>query len=218
MPIKTFQRGVSPTADYHGGRDAFLYKNGATNNYGITGTIDLYISSGFERRGLLFFSIGEIPTGATVSSASVFVRTSAGCIAGCVLAVHKGLVRWVEGTKSNAQADAGEPCWNAREADGAGGVTTAWGAAGGLAGTDYVAVAEGSVGIVANATWYSVDITALVQTWVDNPASNCGVWLLRPDATGSVTTLVSQNNGTTANRPYLTAAYTTTMAPSIMML
>ena len=216
-----FQNGVYPTAAYAGSADGSMAANHVTWNYGTTAYCELNASGGggFWKRTLMSFDISSIPATEIIVSASLFFTSRSGSAAGNIVGVYAGLNAWVEGTMNAAQAGANEPCWNAREADGAGGVTTAWGAAGGLAGTDYVAVAEGTVETVADATEYTVPLsTTLVQNWVTTPANNFGLWLLRTEA-NAASSIYSNNDAGAGNHPMLKVVHAAqTMTPCIMML
>ena len=201
----TFQQGVQPTAEYSGCEDAHLALAQTARNYGVTTHVTM--QPGWLK-GLMSFDVSRIPEGATDVSASLFFYFWEGAGVAQTVYAHKGLVSWIEGTKDNVTAGAGEPCWNAREADGAGGVTTPWGAAGGLAGTDYATTAENNVICTANGAWYEIDISTMVAAWIATPAVNFGLWLLATGTAGIALRMRSSEYATAANRPYLSVVYT----------
>jgi len=198
--------------------DTSLYKGGGGgDNYGITATMKAVIPGATEGRMLLAFDVSSIPTNAIVVSAILSAKSAYAGTAGSTLDAHEGKVAWIEGTKSDAQAGNLEPCWLAREADGAGGVTTAWGVAGGLAGTDYVAVAENSFSPITLNTRFEVAIPVMTQNWVTTPADNFGVWFNRSDAVAAIIKLYSKEAGA-AHQPTLTVAYELCMTPSLVLM
>jgi hypothetical protein len=119
---------------------------------------------------------------------------------------------WIEGAKFGELAGAGEPCWNALAADGAGGVLTAWAGAAGCAtaGVDYEADLLGSVAgnrSNANGTEYALALTAArVRGWFGGTNTNYGLLLkLSAAAAGGIG---ASDNVTAAYRPKLVVDYT----------
>lgn len=196
----TFQQGVQPDGGYAGCQDNFLRSTIPTWNYGIN-TYITCTDPGYV--GLISFDISDIPAGQVIIACSMFLRVSTGG-AGRNISAHAGKVSWVGGTKNGATAGAGESCWAAREADGSGGVTTAWGAAGGLSGTDYEAVATDTQEALANILmeW---DVLAPATAWYENSANNFGIWLF--NSSGQTVNLHSAHATYAPFRPYLVVTY-----------
>lgn len=168
------------------------------------------------QRGCLKFNLSSIPSGATCTSAKLYVYHSYATGDGPSITVNIYSIAaanadWVAGTKNIALAAAGESCWNARHADGSGGVTTAWAGSAGCntAGTDYESTAIGSFafnGADAIGTEYAIDLTpARVQGWFGAVNTNYGVIWIPSANSGHV---AQSSNATTAYRPKLVVTYT----------
>jgi len=202
--------------DAAAGKDTFLSNDGAgtppynQRNYGLR----TYILQYANYTGLVEFDVSDIPTSATVSAATLYCYQSATGSARAwtvtVYSIAVGNAAWIEGA-SGIPAGAGEPCWNALAADGAGGVTTAWAGAAGCStsGTDYEADALGTFSgnrSDANGTEYSTALTtSRVQSWVTTPSTNYGLRMTTNDSLGNIG---SSDHATAAYRPKLVVEYT----------
>lgn len=124
---------------------------------------------------------------------------------------------WIEGTgMASANAAAGEPCYDAKEADGSGGVTTAWAGSEGCrtSGTDFEATSFGSVAVNKNetvGTEYTITFNASgiarVENWFGSPNTNYGL-CMRNTGSNITTQHGSSENTTTGYRPVLSVTYT----------
>ena len=127
-------------------RDTCLtsYVSGVAN-WGTGNTLQLKDAS---RRGLIAFDLSSIASGMLCLSAlfDIYQSWQQTARTTSIYAVKAANGDWIEGVSNGTQALAGEPCWIAKAADGAGGVTTAWAGSAGLStpGTDYESVAIGS--------------------------------------------------------------------------
>ena len=186
-----------------------------TNNYGIVIAYGSGNASGNLYRPLLQFSMAGMAGFVQSALLDLYhlnhALTTVNNIANvfALLAANGG---WIEGTKNGTQAGAGEPCWNAKAADGAGGVTTAWaGSAGcGTAGTDYNSTAIGSISVVDGVAEHRTTALtpAIVQTWLQG--QNYGTLLRNADeaTVGSFAQFAFSDHATAAYRPLLTIDYT----------
>lgn len=131
---------------------------------------------------------------------------------------------WIEGTKNNTTAGSGEPCWNAKEADGSGGVTTAWAGSAGLstATTDYENTVLGSFEYYRNdaiGTEYSATFNASgisrVEDWFGVTNTNYGLMISKDYRLSCC----FKEHDTESYRPVLTVTYTAagTFIPVNMM-
>lgn len=205
MPALTLQPGAATSVD-----DSITSASPTFN-----GGVFIGLCAATARRGLLKFDIAPpvIPANSTITAATLSLFQSgsgaASAFTATVYSIAAANAAWVEGTKNNAQAGAGEPCWNALAADGAGGVTTAWGGAAGLAtsGVDYEALALGSANgdrVDANGTEYAIALTASrVAGWMTG--SNYGMLIIVSANCGG---LASSDDTTAAWRPKLVVTYT----------
>jgi hypothetical protein len=216
---------VDPTLtlqpDSAAGKDTSLCAGeGAKFNYGTT----VHFRLTGPGRGLVEFDCSSVPATAICTGATLYMykRASAGpeaftVTAYSVLGANDG---WVEGTIDANLAGAGEPCWNAKAADGAGGVTTAWAGSAGMstAGTDYNAASIGSfAGDVSDAegTEYSTALTAATaQSWFGAANANYGILLI--PSTGLY--LCSSDFATSGYRPKLVIDYTLPASGGGMLL
>lgn len=198
--------------DAAAGKDAQLTGGAsAAKNYGAS--TYLFGITGGERT-LLYFSLAAVPAGAICSSATLTLyQAGAGPSKAFTLtayAIAAANTGWAEGTKNAATAGAGEPCWNAKAADGAGGVTTAWAGSAGLstAGTDYVALALGSTSgnrADISGTGYAISLTpASIAAWFGADTNNHGLLVVPSADTGVI---ASSDHATAAYRPKLVIEY-----------
>ena len=108
------------------GGDTQLGKGNPTYNYGARVNIGANISVN-KIVSLLRFDLSSIPAGSTCTSAKMVLRHTTDLANEITFSLYKVTDAngdWVEGV-SLGLAKAGEPCWNAKAADGSGGVTTA---------------------------------------------------------------------------------------------
>ncbi len=119
---------------------------------------------------------------------------------------------WIEGSGDIDPAQAGEPCWNAREADGNGGVQTPWAGSEGCStpGVDYESTPIGTWSFSADSpigTEIVIDLDpASVQRWFGPQNSNYGIILVTDPDTYHAH-VGSAENPTEAYRPRLVVDY-----------
>lgn len=194
------------------GIDTTVISTSPLNNRGIATSI----LAGATTKALLMFDLSAaIPKVASCVSAvlSVYQAATGAANAFTITAysIAIGNTAWIEGTKTNSQAGAGEPCWNALAADGAGGVTTPWAGSAGLAtsGTDYEASALGSVSgnrSDADGTEYQISLTPTrIKNWFGSPNTNYGLLLVANATLGNI---ASSDHATATWRPKLVVTYT----------
>lgn len=201
--------------------DLLMSDGWATHNGGAHASLNLdrprSPNTTGRQKAFLRFLLSAIPEGSTCNSAILHLfhdyNAEAGYpFTGTAYAITEANGDWVEGTKDIALAGSGEPCWNAKEADGSGGVTTAWAGSAGCStsGTDFVATAVGEVAMNpadAIGTEYQMSLdTDLVETWFGSNDDNFGIvmWAV---GNGQIH-LGSAESATTGYRPYLVVDYT----------
>jgi hypothetical protein len=216
---------VDPTfTDGFGGdvttsKDVSILNQSATNNFGVDEDLVVRNDSGsWEDKSLLEFDLSSIPGGSTCNSATLYLyRNNLGEAATRTITIYSiasGNASWIEGTKNDGLAGAGEPCWNALAADGSGGVTTPWAGSAGLetSGTDFESSALGSFSSVGNAavgTEYSTTLTASrIEDWFGGDTNNYGILMLTNDNTTGFHYFGSSDHATTGYRPKLVVVYT----------
>lgn len=194
------------------GKDAEIYGTNPTFNYG---TYNRLIGATSITKGLIRFDLSSIPSGSICTSAVLYLYQMASGAANAwtvsIYSIAIGNTAWIEGTRNAVLALAGEPCWNALAADGAGGVLTPWAGSAGLstAITDYEAIAIGSFNgnrSNPNGTEYSTALTAArVQGWFGATNMNYGAL---PVAPGNIGGIASSDHATADRRPKLVTTYT----------
>src|SRR6266513_66461 len=161
------------------------------------------------RRGVLAFDVaGNVPAGSTITGVTLTLnmsRTPSGTARTTEL--HKLLADWGEGTSQasgeegiGAPATPNDATWRHRFFD-----TIFWTTEGG----DFSATvsASQSVGATGVYTWSSPQVTADVQSWLDNPATDFGWLVLGDESTGA--TAKRFDTRESASPPVLTIQYTT---------
>jgi len=207
MTVETF----TPTDD------CLINGNLGVRNYGASTTTVVEIG-GSKLKLLLKFGLSGIAAGNVCSAAALtLIKTSAAGanypVTYTLFEIASGNAGWIEGTKNNITAGAGECCWNALAADGASGVTTAWAGSAGLAtaGTDYVNTALGTIDtnkMDAQYTAYTFTLNAsglaVIENWFGSDDENYGLLITAP-AAGIVAGM--SENTTEAYRPVLSVTY-----------
>ena len=192
------------------GQDDSVNSGVSTANYGIR--TNLVAATTY--RGLLKYDLSSIPATAKCISATLSLYQMATGAAQAftitVSSIASGNAAWIEGTRNGTQALAGQPCWDALAADGAGGVTTAWAGSAGLstAGTDYETPALGTFNgnrSDPDGTEYSVALpTDRVRGWFGATNTNYGLLITTNVAPGG---LGSSDHATAGYRPKLVIVY-----------
>lgn len=155
------------------------YNGGGHNNFQLKET----------QHALMRFNLSSIPAGATCVSAKLHLFHSydpegATISTGKIYSVSAANSSWIPGTKSITLASAGEPTWNALEADGSGGVQTPWAGSAGCntPGTDYETPVLGAWEMDPNSaigTEYVIDLdTTRITDWAGASNTNYGLILL----------------------------------------
>lgn len=169
--------------------------------------------TGEIRRGVLAFDIaGSIPPGSTIIAVSLSLNMSmTSSDTPRTVELHDLLADWGEGTShapggegTGAPATPNDATWRHRFYD-----MIFWTTQGG----DFSATvsASQSIGPIGQYMWSSTQMTADVQSWLDNPATNFG-WLVLGDESAAATAKRFDTRES-ATPPVLTIEYTRT-APS----
>lgn len=202
------------TATFGASADCYIqsYSSAQDRNTGITPTLNCYGNTGELTKILMKFDLSSIAEGETVSSAILGLRQTSTKTNNLSASVYRGLTQWYEGLRNKMIPTVGQDgsVWDFRNYNGSVVWGTGAGTEGGLAGTDYAAVATDS-SVILNGEFTYWDITADAQYWVANPASNHGFWLIR-DSDEMVYYLFASREYTTDTsfRPKLTVTYGST--------
>jgi hypothetical protein len=219
---------VDPTLtlqpDAAAGKDTAISGVVPTRNGGASTS---FIGRPSDRRvGLIEFDLSAIPASAGCTSATLYLYQTQVDVnlpgTTSIYSIASGNAAWIEGVGTLAgNALAGEPCYNALEADGAGGVTTAWAGSAGLstADTDYESPAIGSAATNradAVGTEYSFALTAArVQGWFGATNTNYGI-MVHADASSPYFGM--SDHATASYRPKLVVDYTLPSSGGMLLL
>jgi hypothetical protein len=170
------------------------------------------------RRGLVAFDVaGAIAPGAIIESVTLTLTRTGGRTSASTLAPHRLLADWGEATSFynggfGAPSTPGDATWIHSFYD-----TAAWTNSGG----DFSPVASASSFQVSSNvfSWTSPDLTADVQSWLDDPSGNFG-WILVGDESSASTSIkfASREHGSIDSRPSLSVVYSTMPEPSTALL
>ncbi|NUQ62708.1 MAG: tandem-95 repeat protein, partial [Pirellulales bacterium] len=165
-----FQDGVFPFEIYAGTRDTRILSEKPDNNYGISDSLWLD-GAPYETGSLLRWDLSRIPAGAVVSSVAMTIDVlNASSDTYEIFALKRA---WAEN----------EATWNLASA------STPWEIAGAKGAGDRSAVVLGAVAVSslgpAVIAW-NAEGEALVQSWIDNPATNYGIIIDRAAVSDAV--------------------------------
>ena len=160
------------------------------------------------RRGLIAFDLTSIPTNATITGAtlSMFLNRPRPNDAPVDVSLSRALRDWGEGASDagdpggiGAQAETGDATWLHTFYD-----TSFWTTPGG----DFSSTLSATTPVMENAiyTWSGSGLLADVQSWVSNPATNFG-WFILGDEVDSGTAQRFNTRENTSDPPQLTVTY-----------
>ncbi len=154
-----------------------------------------------EMSMLMQFDLSAIPTTATVLEATLRIYVIQAGAHELPVTVHRVLRPWQPAEATWQRARLNDP----------------WGTAGcRSAGVDYLAQADASFTFRAQNVWIDVPVTALVQAWVSQPATNYGLVMHGGGGISVEHRVVTVNNPLTELRPRLLLAWTQ-LAPTPTM-
>lgn len=191
-----FQHGVLPSAAYAGGADTYILEDQPAGVFNTQSTLmvdgDDPSTSGRDATALVAWDLsGYIPAGSVVTDAKITFRVLGTSTQ--AYPMYEVLRGWLAGSTTWLQAAAG----------------MAWQVPGATGNLDRGSTAVAS--IVGNASEVTVTLNsagrAMVQRWLDDPASNHGIVISSTSNTDGLD-LASNQNATGAYRPRLTLTYT----------
>lgn len=209
----TIQRGTYGTV-----KDAYMRLDANPNdNFG--NPLDpmglrLYADSGYGSKGprhnLIAFDLSSIAAGSTIISATFgeyyWPGTGSPAITGLKLSRVQPATTWVEGGGDTAATVFPWPTWNHREFG-----VTPWASAGATGAADIDLGATKTYDLSGAAGFRTVDVTNFLEGWVNGGWTNNGMLMwggIDPaNATAGYWLESCSENGTVANRPYLTVVY-----------
>lgn len=187
--------------------DTYIESDNTTTNYGTAATIRIGRSadvSPIYHRGLIKFDLSTIPKSFTVLSANLKLVVATDSASGTgTLYAHRCLRNWVESQATWAIYSTGN----------------SWGTAGCAAsGTDYYAVASGSVAIGASeavGSTITIPLTASdITNWIAGSVANYGYILFTSGANNDLYYYDSSSSATASEYPILTVVGRNTNAAS----
>jgi len=191
-----FQKLVSPSASYVGVADTFIDMYNPNVAAGGSQTMKVTSAMGARERCLIKFDLSLIPTGATVTQASLELFAwyrSTSDLGSALITAYQVKRPWTEIAAT----------WNKAT------TVIAWGMPGC---NDPVGDYSPTTAVTTSLRWvngtYSWDITHMVQQWVANPLTNEGVVLLGTGQPVQYQFRTSEASGPT-QRPLLRVTFTT---------
>jgi hypothetical protein len=184
----SFQDGA---AGYGGTRDTKLVSDAPGTNFGSDSKIELDGSP--DSSGLLYWDLTSIPAGSRVSAVDITLNITNG--SSHIFNFFEAQRDWVEGEATWINYASGQS-WQLAGGDGSGD-----------RGSTVLASLSGTKGLKTIAL--NPEGVAVVQSWLDNPASNHGFIVLNYASASDGLDFSSRENRTAANRPKLTVTYST---------
>ncbi|HRK20523.1 MAG TPA: DNRLRE domain-containing protein [Fimbriimonadaceae bacterium] len=177
-------------------------------------------ATGAIRRGLIAFDIaGNVPVGATINSATLRLNMTNTAGGAAPVALHRSLQNWGEGTSNagvgggmGAAATNGDATWVHTFFN-----TSNWSSLGGSFSAS--ASASTSVDGIGLYSWNSAQLTADVQSMLNNPGGNFG-WILRGDESSNLTAkrFETRESASASLRPILVVEYTPVPEPATLAI
>jgi hypothetical protein len=219
-------------------KDNSIFEDNSANSAGGSAGIFTGMTAiGSPRRGLLAFDVaGEIPAGATISSAELTLYLGMAAGGTQTVGLHRLTKDWGEGTAGSSlntvrnagagfPASPGDATWTANILG-----TSLWsnpGAAGDFTAAASATIIVGDVPDVA-VTWLSTAaLVADVQAWLDNPSANFGWALINNEASAATARAFYSREATVdaggdpmdlARRPALTISFVPEPSSAVMAL
>ena len=177
--------------------DAMLNEANDQTNYGGSTVLGLKAGDGSKKRVIASFDTSGIAPGTLISSATLrlyVASTTAPVGSTKTVQAFRVTEAWVEGTKTGS-GTANGVSWKRKDA------SENWDADGG----SYASSAAGAATLADTFTsgWITLDITALVQSWIDGVSPNYGVIVTL--STSETFNINSRQNA--ANRPELVLTF-----------
>lgn len=169
--------------------DTWIDAANPTTNYSTTNRLSATRTTVERAHGLWYADVSSIPASSTILSATFVGRTES-LTGPCTGSVFGLLVPFVEN----------QATWNIRSTG------NNWSSPGGVAGTDYDAVATDTISIANAGGQNFFDVLNLVQSWVDGSRPNYG--MLNTVVENNVYyDMYSREESTSAYRPYFQITY-----------
>jgi len=188
-PVETTVVLQQGTGGYTGSRDAYISQSSRSDNYSTAA--GLRVGSRQRYASLVQYDLRGIPANAVVTQALVQFYATA----------HNGAPVSVGAYAVVRDIEPAQATWNRAK------IGAAWTVAGckGV-GSDRRGNAESSVVVNAGRQWYTMNVTAAVQDWLEGSLANEGLALQADDSAG-VVTFASGDYSSAKARPKLIVTY-----------
>lgn len=167
MLISIIPTGVPGDTTINSDTDTALLSAAPNTNYQSLTTCPVSVDAGgnADEVALIKFDLSSLPFGRTLSSATFSITDRGGtATASDLVEIHAVLEDW----------ELSQATWNDRK------TSIAWNTAGMGSGTDFRASVDATIpGGVATGFRHVIDVTSLVQEWIDGSLTNYGI-VLRP--------------------------------------
>ena len=194
---RSFQDGLAPSPDYAGTRDTYIREASPSVNYGSA--VSLQVDGddgGGDMNILVAWDLSEVPTSATVQSASIHFNT---LNPGGPYECYGLRAPWIEDEVTWLQAASGS-AWSGPGASG-------------VADRDPVPICTFNAGSTGPLEIpLTADALALVQSWVDGAMANHGL-LLANSATANGADFDARESSAAMQRPRLEITYSVAVVP-----
>ena len=190
----SFQDGVLPDGAYFGTVDTYLAEDEPTSNFGFSSSLSV---DGAETQqkdtyALLKWDITTIPNGSVVTAADIVISVTGS--SGGPYELYELRRDWVELEATWNDAATGNP----------------WELSGARGPTDRAPAVLGTILDASSGSSYSIPLNAdglaLIESWIDDPASNHGIIVANPDTSDGLD-FDAREAGTATNRPRLNVTY-----------
>jgi hypothetical protein len=184
------------------GKDAYINSGSATRNYGASTTIDLATTD--AKRGLIEFNLSGVPSGATITNATLTLYLSSKGIGASVpVTIQRINNSWTEGT-GNDQVTNDGASWNSRNG------SVNWNTAGG----DFGTIIWANTTVSTQDIFYTWNIANLTQNWINGTYPNYGM-MLRTTSGSGLWKFASSEDTNSTRRPMINITYSESALPVI---
>lgn len=186
---------IPPTCTtYVAGMDSYIDQDKPNDNKGDDDDMRIKTSTAKERRVLVWFDTGSLPSGVTVNSATMSLFVEGEKNLPLSVSAYPLTQSWVEY----------EVAWEDRDEN----ANLAWSSPGG----SYTIIALDSVSIVAKDVRYDWNVTSAAADWVSGASANNGFILIAPTGGNSEVKFTAIDDGKVDRNPELEICYQATVA------
>ncbi|MGY4884634.1 MAG: right-handed parallel beta-helix repeat-containing protein [Nanobdellota archaeon] len=189
---QTFLITIQP--DSSEGKDSYLNGGAQNTNYGTDTVIDVNYATSNRYRGLIEFDLSDVTSAANIVNANLTLYLSSTSGTNIPINIQRINQSWAEG----------EVTWNNRSSTGA------WDSAGG----DFSPFVWATNNVSTADSFYTWDVTQLVQNWINGTYPNYGIILMAGEGNGQWQFASSDNINATI-RPQLNITYNESQIPTI---